>query len=308
MTGLASRLVVTAAGLPIVLGAAWLGGWTMLALLAVAALVALHELYRVGRAFRPLVLAGYGATIAALLGLQLGGVTWMLGGALLALPLAFAFAVFAETRQSITVSISYTVFGTVWIGLGLAHLALLRDIPEHGRLAIFTVLLTVFATDTGAYVVGRLVGRHRMAPAISPGKSWEGFFGGAAAGIFTSFVALYRAEYVEIWESLVLGAVVVVASVVGDLLESLVKRDVGIKDTGRLLGGHGGMLDRDRQPAGRGSRRVLLPARVRERSDPSAGMGRMRSGPYESSRKEVGAASHAARSFGVRGRGGSSVD
>jgi phosphatidate cytidylyltransferase len=244
MTGLASRLVVTAAGLPIVLGAAWLGGWTMLALLAVAALVALHELYRVGRAFRPLVLAGYGATIAALLGLQLGGVTWMLGGALLALPLAFAFAGFAETRQSITVSISYTVFGTVWIGLGLAHLALLRDIPEHGRLAIFTVLLTVFATDTGAYVVGRLVGRHRMAPAISPGKSWEGFFGGAAAGIFTSFVALYRAEYVEIWESLVLGAVIVVASVAGDLLESLVKRDLGIKDTGRLLGGHGGMLDR----------------------------------------------------------------
>jgi phosphatidate cytidylyltransferase len=244
MSGLASRLVVVAAGLPIVLGAAWLGGWAMIALLAVAALVALHELYRVGRAFRPLVLAGYGATAAALLGLQLSGVGWMLGGALLVLPLAFAFALFAATRQSITVSIAFTAFGTVWIGLGLAHLALLRDIPEHGRLVIFTVLLTVFATDTGAYLVGRLVGRHRMAPAISPGKSWEGFVGGAAAGLFTSFVALYKAEYVAIWESLVLGAVVVVASVVGDLLESLVKRDLAVKDSGRLLGGHGGMLDR----------------------------------------------------------------
>lgn len=244
MTGLASRLVVTAAGLPLVLGAAWLGGWTMLVLVAVAALLALHELYRAGRAFRPLVLAGYGGTVAALLGLQLGGVAWMLGGALLTLPLAFLFVLFAETRQSVTVSISFTVLGTIWVGLGLAHLLLVRGIPEHGRLAIFTVLLTVFATDTGAYVVGRLVGRHRMAPAISPGKSWEGFVGGAVAGLFTSFVALYKAGYVEISESLVLGAAVVLASVLGDLLESLVKRDVGIKDTGRLLGGHGGVLDR----------------------------------------------------------------
>jgi phosphatidate cytidylyltransferase len=244
MTGLASRLVVTAAGLPIVLGAAWLGGWTMLALIAVAALIALHELYRAGRAFRPLVLAGYGGTLAALLGLQLGNVTWMLGGALLTLPLAFLFALFAGTRRSFTVSIAVTVVGTVWIGLGLAYLMLIRDIPEHGRLAIFTVLLTIFVTDTGAYLVGRLVGRHRMAPVISPGKSWEGFVGGAVAGLFTSFVALYKTGYVEVWESIVLGAVVVVASVVGDLLESLVKRDLGIKDSGHLLGGHGGMLDR----------------------------------------------------------------
>jgi phosphatidate cytidylyltransferase len=244
MTGLASRLVVTAAGLPIVLGAAWLGGWTMLALIAVAALIALHELYRAGRAFRPLVLAGYGGTLAALLGLQLGNVTWMLGGALLTLPLAFLFALFSGTRQSFTVSIAVTVVGTVWVGLGLAYLMLIRDIPEHGRLAIFTVLLTIFVTDTGAYLVGRLVGRHRMAPVISPGKSWEGFVGGAVAGLFTSFVALYKAGYVEVWESIVLGAVVVVASVVGDLLESLVKRDLGIKDSGHLLGGHGGVLDR----------------------------------------------------------------
>ena len=234
----------------------------MLALLAVAALVALHELYRVGRAFRPLVLAGYGATIAALLGLQLGGVTWMLGGALLALPLAFAFAGFAETRQSITVSISYTVFGTVWIGLGLAHLALLRDIPEHGRLAIFTVLLTVFATDTGAYVVGRLVGRHRMAPAISPGKSWEGFVGGAAAGIFTSFVALYRAEYVEIWES--------PRPRRRRRRRVRRRRPAGVaRQAGPRDQGHGQVARRPRrhagphrQPAGRRSRRVLLPARV----------------------------------------------
>jgi phosphatidate cytidylyltransferase len=168
----------------------------------------------------------------------------MAGGALLALPLAFLFAVFAETRQSVTVAISFTTLGTVWIGLGLGHLVLVREIPEHGRLAIFTVLLTVFATDTAAYLVGRLVGRHKLAPAISPGKSWEGFVAGTVAGLFTSFVALYKTDYLEIWESLVLGGVVVLASVVGDLLQSLVKRDIGVKDTGRLLAGHGGMFDR----------------------------------------------------------------
>jgi phosphatidate cytidylyltransferase len=239
-----SRLVVTAAGLPIVLGAAYLGGWTMLVLVAVAALLAQHELYRIGRAFRPLVLAGYGGTVAALIGAELGGIPWLLGGALLALPLAFVFAVFADTRQSITVAIAYTMLGTVWVGVGLGHLVLIRDVPEHAVLAVYAVLLTVFAADTGAYLVGRLVGRHRLAPMISPGKSWEGFVGGTAAGLFTTFVALYEAGYVEIWESLLLGGVVVVASVVGDLLESLVKRDLGIKDTGRLLAGHGGVLDR----------------------------------------------------------------
>jgi phosphatidate cytidylyltransferase len=168
----------------------------------------------------------------------------MIGGAILVLPLAFGFALFAETRQSITVSIAFTTLGALWIGLGLAHLALIRDVPEDGRLAIFTVVLTIFAADTGAYLFGRLAGRHRLAPTISPGKSWEGFVAGTVTGLFVSFVALYKSEYLVIWESLVLGAVVVLASVIGDLLQSLVKRDIGVKDSGRLLGGHGGMFDR----------------------------------------------------------------
>ena len=244
MSSLTSRLAVTAIGLPIVLGAAYLGGWTLVALVAVAALVAQHELYRVGRQLRPLVLAGYAGTIAALLGVQLGGLAWMVGGALLTIPLAFAFAIFAQTRQSVTVSIAFTTLGTVWIGMGLGYLVLIRQIDGHEQLAILTVLITVFVTDTAAYIVGRLVGRHRMAPTISPGKSWEGFVAGVLAGLFACFVALYKAEYIEIWESLVLGGVIVLASVTGDLLESAVKRDLGVKDTGRLLAGHGGVLDR----------------------------------------------------------------
>lgn len=244
MSNAVSRLVVVAVGLPVVLGLAWLGGWWMFALLVVAAVIALDELYRAGREFRPLALAGFGGLVACLLGIQLGGVGWMAAGAMLTLPLAFVFVLFAETRQRATISLAFTVLGVVWIGMGLGHLILIRAIPEHGRLAIFTVLIAVFAADSGAYLIGRLAGRHKMAPTLSPGKSWEGFFGGLAAGVFATWVALYRTGFADSWRSLLLGLAIVVAAVLGDLLQSLVKRDVGIKDSGRILAGHGGVFDR----------------------------------------------------------------
>ena len=108
------------------------------------------------------------------------------------------------------------------------------------------MLLTVFAADTFAYFGGRLIGRHRMAPTLSPGKTWEGFAVGSVAGTFVSFVALYsdRDHYLNIWEAIVLGLAVVLAAAAGDLFESMLKRDMEVKDTGRLLGAHGGVLDR----------------------------------------------------------------
>ena len=109
----------------------------------------------------------------------------MLGGFLLTLRLAFVFAAVSETRQSTTVAIATTVFGAAWIGLGLGHLILVRELEPDGRLALITVLLTVFVTDTFAYVGGRLAGRHKMAPVISPGKTWEGFVVGAVGGVLT---------------------------------------------------------------------------------------------------------------------------
>jgi phosphatidate cytidylyltransferase len=142
------------------------------------------------------------------------------------------------------VTTSVTVLGVAWIGLGLAHLLLLRDIPEHGRLAIFTVLLAVFADDTAAYLVGRVIGRHKMAPALSPGKTWEGFVAGTAAAIAVAFFALYDQGFLSIAESIGLGAAIALAGAAGDLFESALKRDLQVKDSGRLLGGHGGMLDR----------------------------------------------------------------
>ena len=105
-------------------------------------------------------------------------------------------------------------------------------------------MLAVFAGDTAAFFAGRMIGRHRLAPAISPGKTWEGFVFGSAATIFVAFVALYKQHYVSIADSIVLGVVVAVAGPLGDLFESALKRDMQVKDSGRLLAGHGGMLDR----------------------------------------------------------------
>jgi phosphatidate cytidylyltransferase len=246
MSGFVSRVLIAIAGLPLVLGMVWLGGWWLWLLLAVGTLIALHEFYGMARPLRPLVAAGYVAGVFTLVGATWGGLQWMLAGFLSVFVLAFVLNGIAETRAPATVAISSTVFGAAWVGFGLGHLILLRDIPIHAQLACFTVLLAVFAADTFAFFVGRVIGRHKLAPVLSPGKTWEGFVGGSLAAVFVAFVALYqdRDTFLVIWQAIVLGIVVALAEAVGDLFESALKRDMRVKDTGRLLAGHGGVLDR----------------------------------------------------------------
>jgi phosphatidate cytidylyltransferase len=244
MTPFVSRLLVAAAALPVVLAAVYFGGWWLFAVAAIGGAIALHEFWLLARPLSPLSPAGYVGGALALVGAELGGLPWMLGGALTAFPLAFALKGISATRQAPTASISATVMGALWIGCGLGFLILLRDFSDHGRLATLTVLLAVWAGDTFAYFGGRLLGRHRMAPTTSPGKTWEGFGFGTMATVFVAFVALYKQHYLTIADSVVLGVVLAVAAPIGDLFESMLKRDAGVKDTGALLGGHGGMLDR----------------------------------------------------------------
>jgi phosphatidate cytidylyltransferase len=238
--------VVAAVLLPVVVGLVYLGGWWLWCLALVGGLLALHELYEMTRELRPLVLGGYLGFVLMLLGLQLGGLAWMLGGLLSTLLFAFVVYGLGGVRQSATSSFAVTLLGVAWVGAGIGCLLLVRAIPEHGFWAVMAVLFTVFAADTGAFFVGRTLGRHRMAPAISPKKSWEGFVGGLVAAVLVAFLVLYRDrdEFLTIPEMLVLGLVVALAAVVGDLFESAVKRDLEVKDSGRVLGGHGGMLDR----------------------------------------------------------------
>jgi phosphatidate cytidylyltransferase len=246
MSNAVSRLVVAAVGLPLVLGMLWLGGWWLFGLVAVAAFVGVHEFVTTARPLRPLAPAVYGGVILALVGAQTGGIAWLLAGFLATFVLGFVFHALATTRAPTTAALGSTILGSAWIGLGLGFVLLLREMHSQGRLIAFTVVLTVFAADTLAYFAGRFAGRHRLAPRLSPKKTWEGLAAGAIAGIFVSFIALYdkRHEYLTVGQAIVLGLVVVTAAVIGDLFESAMKRDLEVKDTGRLLGGHGGVLDR----------------------------------------------------------------
>jgi phosphatidate cytidylyltransferase len=245
MTSFISRILVGAIGLPVVLGAVWVGGWYLFALAAIAGVIAVHEFVTMARPLRPLAPAVYIGVLLALLGAH-ASIEWMLGGTLVTFLLAFVLNAIAKTRAPSTVAIAATVLGAAWIGLGLGHIVLLRELHEKPRLLAFTVLITVWVADTFAYFAGRLIGRHKLAPSLSPGKTWEGFVVGSLAGVFASFVALYdtRNTYLTSRQAVVLGLVVVLAAAAGDLFESMLKRDMEVKDTGRLLGGHGGVLDR----------------------------------------------------------------
>lgn len=239
MSSFWSRILVAALGIPLVLWVVWLGGWPLFGLAAVAALLGLHELYWMTRTLRPVVLAGYLGGLGCLLGATLGGPEWTLAGILATLALAFLVK-----GSAAATSVSVTLLGVGWVALGLAFALLLRKIDAHGVLAVYTVLLAVWAGDAAAYLIGMLLGRHKLAPTVSPGKTWEGLAAGTLATIAVTFVALYKSSFLTIPQSLVLGAVISFVAPLGDLFESALKRDADVKDSGSLLGGHGGMLDR----------------------------------------------------------------
>jgi phosphatidate cytidylyltransferase len=246
MSPLATRILVAAVGLPLVLAALWAGGWWLFALVMPAALLAQHEFFAMTRPLRPVSLAGYAGLAGLLIAVQETELVWSIGALLATLALAFLLKGLAATQGSSTVSVGVTLLGTAWIGFGLGCVLLLRGIPDHGFVASLAVLLAIFADDTAAYFAGRAVGRHKLAPAISPGKTWEGFIFGSLAAVLVVFLALYedREEFLTIGESLVVGVVVALAAPLGDLFESMLKRDLGVKDSGRILAGHGGVLDR----------------------------------------------------------------
>lgn len=130
-----------------------------------------------------------------------------------------------------------------WIPLMGIFVPLLMA-PPDGRLRIISMVLCVSASDTGAYAVGSLLGRHRMAPKISPSKTWEGFAGSV---FFASIIGMLCAQFIlgiPWWLGVLLGVLIVPAATLGDLVESLVKRDVGLKDMSNFLPGHGGVMDR----------------------------------------------------------------
>ena len=139
---------------------------------------------------------------------------------------------------------SATIFLTAWVPLFATFAALLVYHPKEGAWRVFCLMMTVVASDVGGYAFGVLFGKHPLVPSISPKKSWEGLAGSLVCGITSALLIATFLGHRPPWEGVVLGFVLVLTCVFGDLVESQVKRDLGIKDMGRLLPGHGGLMDR----------------------------------------------------------------
>ena len=213
-------------------------------LLGIVGASALAELYRIVLD-APLSAAefiGLGGTAALPAAAALGGVH----GVLIALALTVVASAVWHVRSSArtTTQLAVVVFGVVYVGATLSHFVLVRSL-DTGIVLALAVLVSVWASDVLAYLVGSLIGTHKMAPRISPKKSWEGFVAGTA-GTVAVWLALPLVAETALslaWRG-VLGIVVALAAVLGDLLESRIKRAAGVKDSGTVLPGHGGFLDR----------------------------------------------------------------
>ncbi|MEA2507308.1 MAG: phosphatidate cytidylyltransferase [Actinomycetota bacterium] len=139
---------------------------------------------------------------------------------------------------------AWTVLGVAWIGGGGAAAVSILVLPGEGLKLLILFMLAAAADDISAYFVGTAFGRHRLAPSISPSKTWEGFAGGVAGALVVAAILIPLWTTLGVAQALAVGAIVAVLAPLGDLAESLVKRELGVKDSGRLLPGHGGMLDR----------------------------------------------------------------
>ncbi|MCD1145075.1 phosphatidate cytidylyltransferase [Kocuria sp. LUK] len=146
-------------------------------------------------------------------------------------------------REGMILSVMGSVFALVWVGF-LLSIALLLYHSEGGPLKVLTVILVAVGSDTFGYAVGVVWGRHPMAPRISPKKSWEGFAGSLGGSVLVGVLCAVLLLDHAWWEGAVLGLVLVCAATLGDFSESMVKRELGIKDMGTLLPGHGGVMDR----------------------------------------------------------------
>ena len=219
----------------------WAGGAWFAAGLVVLGLACLHELFAMFERAGPPKLAGFLGVVAVVLAAAVGDVEHVLLAVVATFPVLFLLTAAAPRASAVGVAI--VVLGMAWVGLALAHAMLLRELP-HGGGILADVLVGTLVGDSAAYFAGRALGRRRLAPRISPNKTWEGLWVGIATAIVSVWLAGTYQDWLSGTQALLLGLAIGLASPLGDLFESFLKRDIGLKDTGRLFGAHGGALDR----------------------------------------------------------------
>ena len=220
------------------------GGELFAAAMIGFACVGLGEFFRMTSAARPFPLVGFAAAAALVIAALYGTHLQMLIVLAVSIPAVFAAAVARPDRGRVTLSIAITIFGIVWIAVPFAHAVLLRELPDHGAGLLVDVLVATFVGDTAAYAGGRLFGRHRLAPEISPKKTLEGLAFGVVGGTLGFWFAGLYQDWLPGLDALLIGICVALLAPIGDLFESMVKRDLDIKDSGTIFGPHGGLLDR----------------------------------------------------------------
>jgi phosphatidate cytidylyltransferase len=206
-------------------------------------IAALTELYTLMRRAHPVDLAGFAAVAAMVLLATYEERADVLIALVAVLPVTFLLAIARPRLANISWGVAATVFGVVWIGLPLAHAVFLREL-DHGDGLVIDVLVGTFVGDTAAYLGGRLWGRRKLAPDLSPNKTVEGLVAGIVGGTAAFWFAGLYQDWLTGMDALLLGFMVALVAPLGDLFESALKRDLRVKDSGRLFGAHGGALDR----------------------------------------------------------------
>jgi phosphatidate cytidylyltransferase len=215
----------------------------MLAMIAIG-ILCLREYLDLTSSVRPLAIPAYASVAAMVVAAHFGTSYNVLLIFAATFPVLFAFGADSRHRDGVTTSMGVTLLGIVWIGIPLAHAVFLRDLPSHGAALLIDVLVGTFVTDTAAYATGRMFGSHKLAPSLSPNKSIEGLIGGFVIGTMGFWFAGLYQNWLSGTDALIIGAAVAAIAPVGDLFESMLKRDLGKKDTGTIFGPHGGILDR----------------------------------------------------------------
>jgi phosphatidate cytidylyltransferase len=243
---LRKRVITALWGVPLLIAAVWfdepLPWFTVLA--AIWGLLAVLEFYRmVESRILPITCFGLLWTLFFILHPHFNYeflVPLLLTSAIM---LSLILMVLSPQKESTFANWAWVMAGILYVGWLLSYLVALR--LDAGRGWVFLALFATFGSDTAAFFVGRALGRHRLAPRISPAKTWEGAIAGLFGGIIGSLiiVAIFGLP-ISYGQTIILGILVSIFGQLGDLAESLLKRNVGVKESGSLIPGHGGLLDR----------------------------------------------------------------
>jgi phosphatidate cytidylyltransferase len=242
---LPARLAVAIPGAAVVAALLWVGGAAWASLVATVAAFAAFEGVRLLRDDRALALATGALSAGVVAVAAIDGRDAVLPALMAAFAL-LAVGAFSMVRAGDrTASVMAGTLCVVWVGAALAHGVLLRDL-EDGGVLVLAVLVGTFLGDTFAHILGSLFGKTPLSPSVSPNKSIEGFAAGVAGGTATVVLlaVIVDEPWFELWEAALFGLAITMAAVCGDLFESALKREAGVKDSGTLLGAHGGVLDR----------------------------------------------------------------